>query len=97
MKAEHEYDALFEALVEIKNNLDEKIGSLDEYIRRAQLECLENTFQWQNEALAECLDMIDLQLITLALYLEEHQRLCASLNNLNEKIPGLGGAPTDDA
>jgi ACT domain-containing protein len=93
MKTEHEYDALFEALVEIKNNLAEKIGSLEEHIRRAQLECIENAFQNQKDALAECLDMIDQQLITLSVYLEEHQRLCASLNNLNKTIPGLGGAP----
>ena len=41
----------------------------------------------------ESLDLIDQQLIALSVYLEEHQHLCASLNNLNGKIPSLGGVP----
>ncbi len=92
MKTELAYEAVFQALVEIKNNLNEKIGSLDEHIRRAQLECLEDAFQQQKEAVADCVDGIDQQLIKLSVYLEEYQRLYASLNNLNERIPGFGGA-----
>ena len=94
MKTEHEYDSMFEALVEIKKNLDEKINLLDERIRRAQLECLDNAFEQQKDALAECLDGIDEQLIKLSVYLEEYQRLHESLKDLNEKrIPELGGTP----
>jgi hypothetical protein len=93
MKTQQPNDPVFQALVDIKNNLDEKVSSLDEHIRRAQLECLDNAFQQQKEALADCVDGIDQQLIKLSVYLEEYQRLYASLNELNGKIPGLGGAP----
>jgi ACT domain-containing protein len=93
MKSEPAYDAVFQALVDIKKNLDEKINLLDEQIRRAQLECLENAFQQQKDALAECLDGIDQQLITLSVYIDEYQHLGGSLRNLNEKIAELGGGP----
>ena len=91
MKTELAYDAVFQALVDIKKNLDEKINLLDEQIRRAQLECLDDAFQQEKDALAECLDGIDEQLITLSVYIEEYQHLHGSLRNLNEKIAELEG------
>ena len=93
MKSEPAYDAVFQALVDIRKNLDEKINLLDEQIRRAQLECLENAFQQQKDAFAECLDGIDQQMITLSVYIEEYQHLRGSLRNVNEKIAELGGGP----
>jgi len=94
MKTEPAYDAVFQALVDIRKNLDEKIGLLDEQIRRAQLECLEHAFQQQKDALTECLDGIDQQMITLSVYIEEYRHLHGSLRNVNEKIAELGGIPT---
>jgi hypothetical protein len=94
MKTPQPEDPLFQALADIRKNLDEKINLLDEQIRRAQLKCLEDAFQQQKEALAECLDGMDQQLIKLSVYIEEYQQLHGSLRNLNEKrIPELGGAP----
>jgi hypothetical protein len=93
MKTEPAYDAVFQALVDIRKNLDEKINLLDEQIRSAQLECLGDAFQQQKDALAECLDGIDQQLITLSMYIEEYQHLHGNLRSLNEKIPELGGKP----
>jgi hypothetical protein len=94
MKTEQPYDPMFQALVKIRNNLNEKIGSLDEHIRHAQLECLENAFQQQKDAFVDCLDGIDRQLIKLSVYFEEYQQLFASLKELNEKrISELGGIP----
>jgi DNA repair exonuclease SbcCD ATPase subunit len=93
MKTELAYDAVFQALVDIKKNLDEKINLLDEQIRRAQLECLDDAFQQEKDALAECLDGIDQQLITLSVYIEEYQHLHGSLRILNEKIAELRGKP----
>jgi hypothetical protein len=94
MKTEHEYNAMFQAFVDIRKNLNETISSLDEHIRRAQLEWLENSFQEQKAALAECVDGIDQELIKLSVYIEEYRRLHTSLKELNEKrIPGLGGTP----
>jgi hypothetical protein len=93
MKTEPTHDPLFEALVDIRRNLAEKMSSLDEHIRRAQLDCIENAFQQQNEAFADCVDGIDQQLIKLSMYLEECQRLHASLSELNGQISSLGGAP----
>jgi hypothetical protein len=94
MKSEPAYDTMFQTLVDIRKRLDEKINFLDEQIRRAQLKCLEDAFQQQKEALAECLDGMDQQLIKLSVYIEEYQQLHGSLRNLNEKrIPELGGTP----
>jgi ACT domain-containing protein len=93
MKIEPAYDSMFQALVDIRKNLDEKISLLDEQISRAQLECLENAFQRQKEAIAECLDGIDQQLITLSVYIEDYEHLRGSLRNLNERIAELGGTP----
>ena len=93
MKTEPAYDAVFQALVDIRKNLDEKISLLDEQIRRAQLECLGDAFQQQKDALTECLDGIDQQMITLSVYIEEYQHLRGSLRNVNEKIAALGGTP----
>jgi hypothetical protein len=94
MKTQQQYDWMHETLIDIKKNLDERMKLLDEQIRRAQLECLENAFQQQKDALAECLDGIDQQLIKLSVYIEEYQRLHENLKDLNEKrIPELGGTP----
>jgi hypothetical protein len=94
MKTEPAYDAVFQALVDIRKNLDEKINLLDEQIRSAQLQCLGDAFQQQKEAIAECRDGIDQQLITLSVYVEEYQHLHESLKDLSEKrIPELGGTP----
>ena len=95
MKTEHDSDTVFQALDDIKRNLNETLSSVNEQIRRAQLEHLENTFQQQMSVAAECLDGIDDQLIKLSVYLEEYQRLRASLKHLREiKIPELGGTPS---
>ena len=91
MDRQREHDSTFEALVEIKKSLDEKVNVLAEQIRRAQLECLEDVFRQQKDALAECLGGIDQQLITLSVYIEEYRDIHRSLGNLNEKIPELGG------
>ena len=94
MKTEHEYNTMFQALVDIKKNLYEVTSSVYERIRRAQLECVETLFQEQKDALAECVDGIDHELIKLSVYLGEYQRLRASLKELNEKrIPELGEHP----
>lgn len=92
METEHEYDVIYQALVGFRRSLSEVISSLDEHIRRAQLECLENSFQEQKNALAECVDGIDRELIKLSVYVGEYKRLHANLKELNEKrIPELGG------
>lgn len=92
MKTQEAIDKAFEALFEIKTNLERQVRSLDEQIRRAQLEYLDKAFQQQKDALAECLDGIDQQLIKLSVYIEEYQRLHQSLKDMNEKqIPELGG------
>ena len=94
MKAEHEYNAMFQALVDIRKNLNEATSSVYEHIRRAQLECVETSFQEQKDALAECVDGIDHELIKLSVYVGEYERLRASLKELNEKrIPELGETP----
>jgi hypothetical protein len=93
MNTDQTYDLLLQALVDIRKNLAEKMSSLDEHIRRVQLECFENAFQHQKEALTDCLEGIDQQLIKLSVYAEEYQRLRASLDELNGKIVELGGAP----
>lgn len=99
MKREPESDAVFQALVDIGKNLGETISSLNEQIRRAQLQTAEQAFQHQESLLAECLDGIDDQLIKLSVYIEEYQRLRGGLKDLGENtIPGLGGtrhAPRD--
>ena len=45
----------------------------------------------KKDALAECVDGIDHELIKLSVYLGEYQRLRASLKELNEKNAELGG------
>ena len=92
MKTEHESDSVFQALA--GKHLDETISHLNGRIRHTQLECLENLFRQQTKVLTEFLDGIDDQLIKLSVYIEEYQRLCASLKILGEnRIPELGGVP----
>ena len=93
MKTEPAYDAVFQALVDIRKNLHEKINLLDQQIRSAQLQCLEDAFQQQKETLADCVDGIDQELVKLSVYLDEYWHLYASFNDLNGRISGLGGEP----
>ena len=67
----------FEALGEIRNALHEKISSWMSTFGRMQLECAENTFQQQRDALTNCLEGIDQQVIKLAVYIDEDRRLYA--------------------
>jgi hypothetical protein len=93
VKTQEAIDKAFEALFEIKTYLERQVQSLDEQIRQARLERLESSFQETREALAECLDGTDQQLIKLSVYVEEYQRLYAKLKELSEKqIPESGGA-----
>lgn len=95
MKSESSYETLFQALVEIRKDLHERINSLDERIRETQLKSLEDAFQRQKEAFADCLDGMDQELIKIAVYFEEYQGLYSSLKELHEKrIPNLGGTPS---
>jgi len=75
MKKEQPYELLFEALGEIRNALHEKISSWMSTRRRIQLECAENVFQQQRDALTDCAERIDQQLIELAVYIDEYRRL----------------------
>lgn len=94
MKTDPLSDATLQSIADMKKNLAEKLNLLEEHIRGAQLKCLEDAFQNQTEALAECLDGIDQQLINLSVYIEEYRRLRTSLKNLHdERIPELGGTP----
>jgi DNA repair exonuclease SbcCD ATPase subunit len=93
LKTEQDYDALFQAVVDIRNNLEQKIDSLYEQIRHAQLERFEATFQEQKDAFTDCLDGIDQEIVKLSVYIEEGQRLYDSLRELNEKLAELGTEP----
>jgi hypothetical protein len=93
MKSQPTYATVFQALSDVRKNLDEKLNLLIEQIRRAQLESVEDAFRQQKDALAECLDGIDQQLINLSVYVDEYRRLYASVQYLNEKIASLGGEP----
>jgi hypothetical protein len=73
VKTEPAYDAMFQAVVDIRKNLDEKINLLEAEIRNALQHCLEDAFQQQKNALVECLDGIDHQLITLSMYIEQYR------------------------
>ncbi|HZD39934.1 MAG TPA: hypothetical protein VE131_04385 [Terriglobales bacterium] len=87
-----DYDPIFEAFASIQESLGEKVGWLQEQIRRTQLECLGHTFEEQKDAASECVEGIDQQLIKLSVYIEEYQRLYMNLKELQEnKIPQLGG------
>jgi DNA repair exonuclease SbcCD ATPase subunit len=92
VKTQQAIDKAFEAILEIKTQLERQVRSLDEQIRGARLEHLESSLQETSEALAECVEGIDQQLIKLSVYVEEYQRLYAKLKDLSEKeIPDSGG------
>jgi len=93
VKTEASIERLFETFLIISKNFDEQIRSLDEQIRRAQVEYLESAFQHEKDTLADCVKGIDQQLSALSVYLEECQRLQSSLHDLNEKLARLGAAP----
>lgn len=57
------------------------------------MEYLESSFREHENALVDCINGIDQQVMKLAVYIDEYRRLYASLNDMNEKIPGLGGEP----
>ena len=93
MKTGQAYDVMFQALVGIRNYLEQKSDSIYGEIRRAQLERFEAAFQEQKDAFADCLDGIDQEIVTLSVYTEECQRLYGSLRELNEKFAELGTEP----
>jgi hypothetical protein len=92
MKTDPVSDATLQALADIRRNLGEKLNLLEDHIRGAQLMCLDDAFQKKAEALVDCLEGIDQQLINLSVYIEEYQHLETSLRDINEKISHFGGS-----
>jgi len=93
METEQSIEQLFEVFATVKRDLDQQSRSLNEGIRGIQLIYLESLFQEQQNALADCLSGFDQQLLALSEYFGNYFRLYASLNDLNQKIVGLGGEP----
>ncbi len=88
------FDRLVQTFLETEKNVTESFGRLNEELRNVQLAMLENTFEQQKNAAADCIDAIDRQLIELSACIEEYRQLQLSLANSSEAISHLrGGAP----
>jgi len=86
-------ERLMDIILQMKINLAQVTETFHQqtYEIRQQLAAI---FEEEKKALADCLSGIDDHLKECAIYIEDYQRLHASLCAMHEKLVQLGGAPS---
>lgn len=93
LQEEQSYERLLRALLDIKNEIVKQLRPLEEQIIRANIEHLRQTFEHEKKRLEECFVAIDQKLLDCRQPLEEHERIRARLQTLNDKMSRLGESP----
>lgn len=104
MREEQSYERLLQALQDMKSEIAKQIRPVEEQIIQANVEHLRQTFAQESRKLSKSLEEIDDHILACRQYLQDYERIRASLFVLNEKMVQLGaqsiqvpdGLPTAD-
>jgi chromosome segregation ATPase len=89
MKEEESFERLLQALKDMKAEIAKQIRPVEEQIIQANIDHLRQSFSQQSRDLNHCLEEIDEHLVACQQYLQDYERIRASLNGLNEKLTQL--------
>jgi chromosome segregation ATPase len=89
MKEEESFERLLQALKDMKAEIAKQIRPVEEQIIQANIDHLRQSFNQQSGELTQCLEEIDEHLLACRQYLEDYERIRASLSGLNEKLAQL--------
>ena len=86
-------DRLLQAFLNMKNNFEQQVRSLDGHLAEAQLEYFKEMFDTQKSTAADCLNGIDQKVLDCLAHIEQYKRIHSALSSLNEKLSQLGVEP----
>jgi len=90
MREEQSYERLLQALQDMKSEIAKQIRPVEEQIIQANVEHLRQTFAQESRRLSKCLEEIDDNILACRQYLQDYERVRASLYGLNDKLVQLG-------
>jgi chromosome segregation ATPase len=104
MKEEEAFERLLQALQDMKSEISKQIRPVEEQIIQANRDHIRQAFSQESRKLNKCLEEIDDNILACRQYLQDYDRIRASLYSLNEKLAQLGadslevpdGLPTHD-
>lgn len=90
MREEESFERLLQALQDMKNEIAKQIRPVEEQIIQANVDHLRQTFAQESQRLSKCLEEIDENILACRQYLQDYERIRASLHSLNEKLSQFG-------
>ena len=90
MREEQSYERLLQALQDMKSEIAKQIRPVEEQIIQANVDHLRQTFSQESRRLSKCIEEVDDNILACRQYLQEHARIRASLDALNQKLNQLG-------
>jgi hypothetical protein len=87
------YGRLLQGLRDMQTQIEERIRPVAQEIMQYEVARLRDQTDQQQIALRECLEQIDQCILTCLSRMDEYQRRCADLENLNHRLTDLGAAP----
>lgn len=93
IREEQSYERLLQALLEMKNEITNRIRPVEEQVIQASVEHLRQTFADEKNRLGECVQHIDKKILECQRAVEEHARIREGLYLVNDKLTRLGAEP----
>ena len=90
MREEQSYERLLQALQDMKSEIAKQIRPVEEQIIQANVDHLRQSFSQESRRLSKCIEEVDDNILACRQYLQEHERIRASLNAINQKLTQLG-------
>lgn len=90
MREEQSYERLLQALQDMKSEIAKQIRPVEEQIIQANVDHLRQSFSQESRRLSKCVEEIDDNILACRQYLQEHERVRASLHAINQKMAQLG-------
>ena len=90
MREEQSYERLLQALQDMKGEIAKQIRPVEEQIIQANVDHLRQSFGQESRRLSKCIEEVDDNILACRQYLQEHERIRASLAAINQKLIQLG-------
>jgi len=90
MREEPSYERLLQALQDMKGEIAKQIRPVEEQIIQANVDHLRQSFGQESRRLSKCIEEVDDNILACRQYLQEHERIRATLAAINQKLIQLG-------
>ena len=93
MRQEQSQERILQALRDVKDQIDERIGAVAEQVVQAEIAQLQSLSELHQNALNNCLSQIDEHILSFYARINEYRTLCAEMADVNQSLAKLGAAP----